>query len=41
MKPEFEDIKKLSDTSGKPLQTVYNEVLKTIYDVYNVGEPLA
>lgn len=41
MKPEFEDIKILSDTSGKPLQTVYNEVLNKIYDVYNVGEPLA
>ncbi|MFS4465479.1 nickel pincer cofactor biosynthesis protein LarC [Staphylococcus haemolyticus] len=40
MKPEFEDIKSISEHKNIPLQQVYNTVMSTIDSEYHIGEPL-
>ncbi len=40
MKPEFEDIKLASKHANLPLQSVYNEVMKTVYNQFSIGDTL-
>lgn len=40
MKPEFEDIKSISEHKNIPLQQLYNTVMSTIDSEYHIGEPL-
>ena len=40
MKPEYEEMKKVSVEETIPLQNVYNEVMKALYNNYKVGDEL-
>ncbi|MBI5971675.1 nickel pincer cofactor biosynthesis protein LarC [Staphylococcus caledonicus] len=40
MKPEYEEMKKVSVEETIPLQNVYNEVMKALYANYKVGDEL-